>query len=76
MKRFGGTGVYHILNETGAPSEMWLIKYEKGVGIVENLTQTPSANGCEDPKKFVEQVVQIYSKATGCDYDFGFERVK
>jgi len=74
VQRFGGTGVYHIINESRAPSQMWLMRYERHKAIVETLGETPSVDTCDSPEEYVRSLARHYSTFTGYEYDVGFEK--
>lgn len=74
VQRFGGTGVYHIMNESGAPSHMWLMRYERRKAIVETIREVPSVDTYGSPEEFVHSLQRQYSSFTEYDYDVGFER--
>ena len=72
IKGYGGTGVYHIINESRAPSQMWLMRYEGKKAIVETLGATPPIDTCDDPKQYIHSIARHYTKFTGHSYDVGF----
>ena len=73
VKRFGGTGAYHIRRAVSTPSLMWYLEYCNSRGVVRELQKTPLPGA--DAKRFVLSLSSRYSLESGVAYNTSFGRV-